>query len=456
MFALKTQRLRRRLSVPTSGSRKRARDLQKAQHSRAEGERIARERREQRRLEKIDQQRKAREELAAYEPWGRAGGGAPNPHGFRFTDLRARGIYPEDELKGVAGYEEWRRWSSPKRHRPRTPLRLCEDPQLFFAEQLRRAVDNDIRYKQTTEQKKTYKEILDDMVDKRNKAVKDEIKQNLEYERKLHSMDSPWGKPGPGGKMWRNPRNIGMDFSKSMGWTNNEIFNKLRGEQKRYKRSSLALPEIKGDDDLKNQEVSDKENNKTIRMEKLPNIVNHSNLYINSKDDSFGHYPRGEVKSKSPKKSKVVKRQCNEERVPKTGIDENVHDVDLSNVIDKKLTPEGSILRLTGGVELVPLLARRRRIGARTLPSSDVTRPPEQACQWREMLDVDYLKQLKHQMREKNEQKEENRRVSAESVRVHHATWSSIWGRPGHGAPQQRGRYARNNLTQLLFVSPVT
>lgn len=41
----------------------------------------------------------ARIELASYEPWGRAGGGAPNPHGIRFSDLRAVGIYPEDELK---------------------------------------------------------------------------------------------------------------------------------------------------------------------------------------------------------------------------------------------------------------------------------------------------------------------------------------------------------------------
>lgn len=41
----------------------------------------------------------ARDQLASYEPWGRAGGGAPNPRGIRFTNLRANGIYPEDELK---------------------------------------------------------------------------------------------------------------------------------------------------------------------------------------------------------------------------------------------------------------------------------------------------------------------------------------------------------------------
>lgn len=38
-------------------------------------------------------------ELETYEPWGRAGGGAPNARGIRFTDIRSKGIYPEDELK---------------------------------------------------------------------------------------------------------------------------------------------------------------------------------------------------------------------------------------------------------------------------------------------------------------------------------------------------------------------
>lgn len=29
-------------------------------------------------------------------------------------------------------------------------------------------------------------------------------------------MEGPWGKPGPGGTVWRNPRDIGQNFSKSM------------------------------------------------------------------------------------------------------------------------------------------------------------------------------------------------------------------------------------------------
>ncbi|KPI91291.1 hypothetical protein RR46_14795 [Papilio xuthus] len=441
-----------RLSVPTSRSARR----RAAVRARVEGENIAQQRRQQRRAEKFEQQRKALKELASYEPWGKPGGGAPNKHGFRFTDIRARGIYPDDEIKGIAGYEEWRRWSSPKRRPTRTaraPVRLREDPQLFFAEQLRRAVDNDIRYKQTADQKKRYKEILDTMVEERNKVIRDEMRHNLEYERKMHTMAGPWGKPGPGGVVWRNPRNIGLNFSKSMGWTNNEMFDKLKGEHNGYKRSSLTLPVVKRDDDLKDR-GSDGQN-KSSTIEKLPDISNQSSPNINIDAGKVCDSPLKESNgpyngNKTHRKGKV-KRLCNGRRDTKSIVD----DIDnAANAIEKKPTPEGTIQRMTGGIELVPLLARGRRVGARTLPSSDVTRPPEQTCQWREILDVDYLKQLKQQMRAKSVLKEESRRDSAERVVRHHATWSSWWGRPGHGAPQ-RGRYARNNLAQLLYMPPL-
>lgn len=90
---------------------------------------------------------------------------------------------------------------------------------------------------------------------------------------------------------------------------------------------------------------------------------------------------------RSPKKSKFCKRLptgCKEEvhlAYPEDLYEKQLKCDESLNRGDKKLTPEEAILRTTGGIELVPLLARRRRVGARTLPSSDVTRPPEQSCQ---------------------------------------------------------------------------
>ncbi|KAJ0178744.1 hypothetical protein K1T71_005519 [Dendrolimus kikuchii] len=466
MFTLYSQRLRRRLSAPTSGSlRRRARERLLAEKTRLEGERLAKERREKRAREKLECQRKAHEELASYEPWGKAGGGAPNPRGFRFTNLRDKGIFPEDELKGISLFEACRRWaSSPHRRQRRTPLRLREDPQLCYAENLRQSVDNDIRYKQTPTQQLEYKQILDDMVDKRKKAIRDEKKRNLEYERKMHTMAGPWGKPGPGGTTWRNPRNVGLNFSNSMGWTDDDIFNKLKGDHRRYKRSSLTLPQVKRDDDSA-ERSPEKENIRPSSIQRLPDI--DTNRYKCNEtgnerkmtfDDEVNVNIEVRGKKRSPRKKKLRKRSSNGEKVRRILPDEDNYifkENGINNCVEKKPTPEATILRLTGGVELVPLLARRRRVGARTLPSSDVTRPPEQPCQWRQMLDLEYLGELKHQMRVKCEQKEERRRDSAESVRQHHATWESLWGRPGHGAPQLRGRYARNNLAQLLYVTPL-
>ncbi|XP_030028210.2 uncharacterized protein LOC115445868, partial [Manduca sexta] len=302
---------------------------------------------------------------------------------------------------------------------------------------------------------------LDEIIEQRRKTTKEEIKRELEQEQKLLNMDGPWGKPGPGGTIWRHPRNIGLNFSKSMGWTDNEIFSKLKGDQRGVKLSSLTLPKVKRDDDTYG-ETPDKENIKPSLIDKLPHIS------YNDSPTGSGRDRRREMDEKvkaiygtnrkykrSPKKKKFIKRLSNGDKVSRVCLDEYDNYIEGDVVTQKKLTPEANILRVTGGIELVPLLARRRRVGARTLPSSDVTRPPDQPCQWRE-LQVDYLRELKRQMRVKCEQKEESRRNSAESVKQHHATWASLWGRPGHGAPQQRGRYARSNLAQLLYVQPLS
>lgn len=148
------------------------------------------------------------------------------------------------------------------------------------------------------------------------------------------------------------------------------------------KRSSLTLPKVKTADD-ESKELVNKENVNHSNIDKLPEISKSSNgnndaeeKRKNSDNSTKSHC--GKAK-RSPKKNKFIKRLSNGERVKRFVNDEEDN---VNGIIEKKLTPEATILRLTGGIELVPLLARRRRIGARTLPSSDVTRPPEQSCQY--------------------------------------------------------------------------
>lgn len=63
-------------------------------------------------------------------------------------------------FQGVSQFEACRRFTTPRRRGRRTPLRLREDPQLCYADNLRQSVDNDIRYKQTSDQQQSYRQIL--------------------------------------------------------------------------------------------------------------------------------------------------------------------------------------------------------------------------------------------------------------------------------------------------------
>lgn len=162
---------------------------------------------------------------------------------------------------------------------------------------------------------------------------------------------------------------------------------------KRDKRSSLTLPKVKREDGSKEDDSNDKENEKPSNIEKLPDIK-HSNSPKGSPKKNRHSKHTGDKKEvtvkegnanngkgkRSPKKNKFVKRLSNGDRIQRT-VPEDYYENGLLNNDDKQMTPEETILRLTGGVELVPLLSRRRRVGARTLPSSDVTRPPDESCQ---------------------------------------------------------------------------
>ncbi|XP_070170434.1 uncharacterized protein [Polyergus mexicanus] len=56
-----------------------------------------------------------------------------------------------------------------------------------------------------------------------------------EWARVRLPQPTPWGRPGPGGALWRDPKLLGARFLESMGWTNNSIIDKI------YKRNMNPL-----------------------------------------------------------------------------------------------------------------------------------------------------------------------------------------------------------------------
>uniref|UniRef100_A0AAG5DTQ4 Uncharacterized protein n=1 Tax=Anopheles atroparvus TaxID=41427 RepID=A0AAG5DTQ4_ANOAO len=109
---------------------------------------------------------------------------------------------------------------------------------------------------------------------------------------------------------------------------------------------------------------------------------------------------------------------------------------------------------ITGGVELVPLLAKRRsQPRPISLGTTDVTKIDKYTSNGSltRRADDRYLTDLCNQMNQKQRKVETVRAMEFETSRQHFETWSSFWGRPGHGAPLPNKN--KLNLDNLLYKS---
>lgn len=60
------------------------------------------------------------------------------------------------------------------------------------------------------------------------------MKSNAIFQLKQEEND-PWGKPGPGGAPWRDPRNVGQNFMKSMGWSTKDTLRSMKSDMNQLK-----------------------------------------------------------------------------------------------------------------------------------------------------------------------------------------------------------------------------
>ncbi|XP_055617039.1 uncharacterized protein LOC129762616 isoform X9 [Toxorhynchites rutilus septentrionalis] len=282
-----------------------------------------------------------REVMERYSPWGRKGGGAPNDT-IRIRNIQLQGLYPESknpsstQISHAARRQDFRNPVPMNRTKGVSaggggaPLRnasgqivtgLTDDPIISFNDANRYHVDNELRYRTTPAQKQTYKAELDRIVHEK------------ENRRKTRSSDAdaktnggPWGKPGPGGKPWRPPKNVGQNFMKSMGWTTKETLHDL-------------------DIDV------------VTRMQRQ---LEEENKYLKK----------------------------------------------FSNCCSRNLHRSGD----------------------------------------------EYLHDLCYQMNQKQRKLETSQRIDYESSKHHFDTWSTFWGRPGHGAPLPHKN--KLNLDNLLYATP--
>ncbi|KAI4459410.1 centrosome spindle pole associated protein [Holotrichia oblita] len=327
-------------------------------------------------------------------PWGKP----IKPRGI--GNLRLEEIFPDDELQKSKRMVGTLKLGKPGGGAPNASpcgkkiIRTREDPILRFqwGKDLRDTIDNTIRYKKNKLEQLEYKKQLDKLVAEKKQQQECEKKEDLQKDRASFAKTPPWGKPGPGGKLWRQPKEIGIDFLKAMGWSNVKTLDRLDNEHQDYS------------DMVKNEADNFKKITYKLPQYRRKNKENNKNF----------------VNTKPYRLSALLSCKGN--------------GVDLVSVIAKKRYPP-----------LVPLSTTDVTKDKRDLDYYTKCQQENRA----------HLSELTRQMQYNVEHKKHMKEEEFKSSRRHFATWDSFLGRPGHGAPlsdTRKGHIERMLFPQMVPV----
>ncbi|XP_051161016.1 uncharacterized protein LOC127281370 [Leptopilina boulardi] len=217
----------------------------------------------------------------------------------------------------------------------------------------------------------------------RKKNVPLEPSERVNTQDMLNSV--PWGRPGPGGAPWRDPKLLGVRFLESLGWMTKSAIKSMQPI------NPQASTEI--------NKLHDANARKGITPDPHPGPITERNS-------------------------------------------------------GKAYNEEVQVYRLTGGVELVPLLTCRRHY-SQSQPIRHLITDARKSSYTLETLRAlaatnrEYIAELADQIRRKRERNVEEQRMEKERCRRHFDTWKSLWGKPGHGAPIDHVQ--RSNLYNILY-----
>uniref|UniRef100_A0A1B0BMH9 Uncharacterized protein n=1 Tax=Glossina palpalis gambiensis TaxID=67801 RepID=A0A1B0BMH9_9MUSC len=324
----------------------------------------------------------------------------------------------------------------------RLQITLKDHPSMSFRN--KGHLDIEVRYKPTAVAVAKGKPVLEKIVvtendkcpllekneDKtRSESKLNKTKKNLEKLEKSAGKD-PWGKPGPGGKPWRSPKAVGSTFMKSLGWTNKEMLKELDqdnpvtpAEKPTFRKSRAAKKSIKCCD---------------LCTCPCPAI-------------SLTSHPLKPLKKSNPNKisenkSKIcarLMRHSHNNKVNDTTTDQSA----------KMMTTNASCVG-NNGVELVPLLARRRAYNRPiSLSSTDITKRTTSNDRFNTAdAELRYKHELNEQISQKRRSISMAQQLDKDMCNRHFVVFDTFWGRPGHGAPGADKRKLK--LNRLLYGSP--
>ncbi|XP_037943600.1 uncharacterized protein LOC119676432 [Teleopsis dalmanni] len=331
-----------------------------------------------------------------------------------------------------------------------------------------RHVDIEVRYKPTIGKGKPMLEkIVVTETDKcplapaqQSEATKSPQKKKQSFKMDKAGSKDPWGKPGPGGKPWRSPKAAGSTFMKSMGWTNKEVLKELD-------QDNPATPAEK------NTFRKSRSNKKLQRCCAMctctcPAMMSGA---LKSTHKKPQHSSPTKVEPNPILTGKICPRfmrRCVPDVIPGA--------VDNSRTTTDNTTSTSNLPG--GGVELVPLLARRRAKNRPiSLSSTDVTKRTASHDRYAINLitkkkylyksasmkvisffglatadpaaDLRYLRELNQQITDRRRSITRSHQLEQELCNRHFETFDTYWGRPGHGAPT--GVKNKLKLNELLY-----
>lgn len=229
----------------------------------------------------------------------------------------------------------------------------------------------------------------------------------------LEPIKEPWGRPGPGGSPWRPPKNIGCQFMTSMGWTDQKLLRAMDSET----HSAFRNPYEK---------IPSPNNTKKIREDARRPLkcCNVCTCCCYLRKQLFQPAPAAPP---PPTSSEVeCASQSNGNGVPsappptaataahvsRPRIRRECHGDDLTPKVTEVRPRREALSKkpkefrsraymISEGVELVPLLAKRRAQQRSTsLSTTDVTRYKEPTQPWQD-YGIQYLNDLCKQMKKK-------------------------------------------------------
>ncbi|CAH1726728.1 unnamed protein product [Aphis gossypii] len=257
----------------------------------------------------------------------------------------------------------------------------------------------------------------------------------------------PWGKPGHGA-----PNDDGLRKRKIFTDPPSPPWKEISNEVTKMGRPGGGAPQKTSSGKIKNFRIEDPQ----LRFQfHAPdrNMVDNDLRYRMPLKDQRAY--KLELDELVREKQEIVEENRRKEMIQ----DQKLGYVDGkilklgSHPNDNKESTE-DIEAITGGVELAPLLASRRRQDNKwPLHTSDVTKIYDPKSNF--LIDEkEYHKFLERQISGREKRKQHEHQEDIQEGQKHHENWNEFWGRPGGGAPKGTTRQ-KENLEYMLYQLPI-